>query len=173
MSFGFSIGDFITVGRLISDTVSSLRDSKSEYQRLIDQLLTLQEVLDQVACIDPPDELQITANVINFTSLRCKSVLIDFRDKVKKYDQSLGRKSSASNMKKVERKLRLGTSNNAAEVQKLQQELAGYVGSINVALGLYNMRASALKAKQAQSSGIGLKTEFVIPTGSSRRYKRL
>ena len=92
---------------------------------------------------------------------------------MKKYDQSLGRKSSAGNTKKVERKLRLGTSNNAAEVQKLQQELAGYVGSINVALGLYNMRASALKAKQAQSSGIGLKTEFVIPTGSSRRYKRL
>lgn len=35
MSFGFSIGDFITVGKIISDIISALRDSKSEYQALI------------------------------------------------------------------------------------------------------------------------------------------
>ena len=150
MSFGFSIGDFITVGKLISDIVLILRDSKSEYQHLIDQLLTLQESLDQVACIEPPDELQITANIIKATSLRCKTILTDFRDKLKKYERSLGLNSSAGNLRELERKLRWGTSNNAADVRKLQQELASYVNSINIALGVYNIRVSALEAKQAQ-----------------------
>ena len=150
MSFGFSIGDFITVGRLISDIVLSLRDSRSEYQHLIDQLLTLQEVLNQVACIDPPEELRITANIIKATSLRCETILTNFRDKVKKYDRSLGSNNSAGTVRNVERKLRWGASNKAADVQKLQQELASYVGSINIALGIYNIRVSALEVKQAQ-----------------------
>lgn len=150
MSFGFSIGDFITVGRLISDIVSSLRESKSEYQHLIDQLLTLQEVLDQVAVIDPPEQLQVTGNVIKATSLRCITILTDFRDKVKKYDQSLGSKGRAGNARNIERKIRWGASNKATDVQKLQQELAGYVGSINIALGIYNVKVNALEVKQAQ-----------------------
>jgi len=38
MSFGFSIGDFITIGKIISDIISALRDSKSEYQALTREL---------------------------------------------------------------------------------------------------------------------------------------
>ena len=38
MSFGFSIGDFIAVGKLIVKIVDSLRSSKSEYQELIREL---------------------------------------------------------------------------------------------------------------------------------------
>lgn len=157
MSFGFSIGDFIAVGRLISDIVSSLRNSKSEYQHLIDQLLTLQEVLDQVACIDPPEELRITASVIKGTSLRCETILTDFRNKVKKYDQSLGSKGPAGNARKIEQKLRWGASNKATDVQKLQQELASYVGSINIALGIYTVKVNALEVKQAQEQRAKIK----------------
>ncbi|KAI4131490.1 MAG: hypothetical protein LQ347_002971, partial [Umbilicaria vellea] len=96
------------------------------YQHLVDQLLTLQEVLDQVACIDPPEGLRITANVIK------------------------GSKGPVGNARKIERKLHWGASNKTRDVQKLQQELAGYVGSINIAIGIYNVKVNALEVKQAQ-----------------------
>jgi hypothetical protein len=38
MSFGFSIGDFIAVGKLIVNIVDSLHDAKPEYQELIREL---------------------------------------------------------------------------------------------------------------------------------------
>jgi hypothetical protein len=48
MSFGFSVGDFIAAGKLISDIINSLSDvggSKSEYQELVRELESLQFAL--------------------------------------------------------------------------------------------------------------------------------
>jgi hypothetical protein len=48
MSFGFSVGDFITVANLITDIVGSLKDSgdpKSDYQELVEELENLDRVL--------------------------------------------------------------------------------------------------------------------------------
>ena len=38
MSFGFSVGDFLAVGRLIYDITNALRGSKVEYQELVREL---------------------------------------------------------------------------------------------------------------------------------------
>jgi len=38
MSFGFSVGDFVTVGKVIKQIVESVRDAKSEYQELMVEL---------------------------------------------------------------------------------------------------------------------------------------
>ena len=38
MSFGFSVGDFLAVGRLIHDITNALRGSRAEYQELVREL---------------------------------------------------------------------------------------------------------------------------------------
>ena len=38
MSFGFSVGDFLAVGRLIYDVTNALRGSRAEYQELVREL---------------------------------------------------------------------------------------------------------------------------------------
>ena len=38
MSFGFSVGDFVIVGKLIAKIVEALRGSRSQYQELIREL---------------------------------------------------------------------------------------------------------------------------------------
>ena len=38
MSFGFSVGDFVTVGTLIAKCIDVLRNTPSEYQELIREL---------------------------------------------------------------------------------------------------------------------------------------
>ena len=38
MSFGFSVGDFIAVGKLVFEITDSLRGSSEEYQELVREL---------------------------------------------------------------------------------------------------------------------------------------
>ena len=38
MSFGFAVGDFLAVGRLIYDITNALRGSRAEYQELVREL---------------------------------------------------------------------------------------------------------------------------------------
>jgi hypothetical protein len=49
MSFGFSVGHFVAVGKIISEVFNSLASdgSKAEYQELQRELETLQQILRQ------------------------------------------------------------------------------------------------------------------------------
>lgn len=38
MSFGFAVGDFIEVGKLLYNIIDALRGAKSEYQELVREL---------------------------------------------------------------------------------------------------------------------------------------
>ena len=38
MSFGYSVGDFFAVGRLVYDIIEALRESEPEYQELVREL---------------------------------------------------------------------------------------------------------------------------------------
>ena len=131
----FSTGDFLAICRLIADIDPLLRDSRHDYQQISDQLQVLQTVLAQVAELDPPKEQEIPAAILKNTAMKAKTSLLDFRDRMKRYERSLGRGNSAGKLKDVERKLSWGLSGQAATAEKLQRELNSYVGSINMALG--------------------------------------
>jgi hypothetical protein len=55
MSFGFSVGDFIAVGKLIGEIISSLQTiggAKSEYQELIREFDSLHTALRSLAQLE-------------------------------------------------------------------------------------------------------------------------
>jgi len=87
MSFGFSVGDFITVGRLIRQVISSLRASSiSEYQGLILELYGLQRALDQIERLKCQAGQEAAVNAVKVAALMCQHQLDDFAGKLKKFD---------------------------------------------------------------------------------------
>ena len=154
----FSTGDFLAVCRLIADIDSLLRDSRHDYQQICDQLQVLQTTLGQVAELDPPKEQMVSAAVIQATASKAKKSLVEFKDRMERYEKSLGRGKSAGKLRDVERKLLWGISGQAATAEKLQWELNTYVGSINMALGIYNLNHATLIAKRAEDQRDELQT---------------
>lgn len=48
MSFGFSVGDFIAVAKLIKDISSTIQGASASYQALDLELYSLRRVLDEI-----------------------------------------------------------------------------------------------------------------------------
>jgi hypothetical protein len=94
MSFGFSVGDFITVGSLINTLItclsSSFLSSSSSYQELVLELQLLKTGLGRVEHLKGTPSQQPQVDGIKLAALNCQSILYDFLQKIKKYGASLG-----------------------------------------------------------------------------------
>jgi hypothetical protein len=74
MSFGFSVGDFITAAELIGQVISALREvggSASQYQHLTLKLGFLSRALRDVNRLEDAEGLQATVEAIKTTALSC------------------------------------------------------------------------------------------------------
>ena len=103
MSFGFSVGDFLAVGKLVTDIVSSLKDvggSQNQYRDLICELECLRLALDHVKSLAQTRSSQ-HADAIKYTALSCRRPLEDFLSRINKYDDSLGARPQSTALKAV------------------------------------------------------------------------
>lgn len=138
MSFGFSVGDFITVGRLIEHIVSSLRTSSiAEYRELILELHGLQRALHEIEHLKCHPSQGPAVSGIKVAALMCQYPLDEFSGKLKKFDGLInGNVECMSRMDKVKmwgKKLRWGFCMEE-EVIKLRAYLVAHVGSLNMRL---------------------------------------
>jgi hypothetical protein len=93
MSFGFSVGDFLTVTNLMVNIVSSLRSSggsSSNYQELFRELDLLQRALADIGHLTGRPLEQPSINAIKCSALNCQYVLGEFTGKLRRYEKSLG-----------------------------------------------------------------------------------
>jgi hypothetical protein len=94
MSFGFSIGDFISAAGLIQELItclsSSFLSSSSSYQELVSELQGLKSGLEQIEHLQASGAQQFRIDGIKLAALNCQSILQEFFSKIKKYDTSLG-----------------------------------------------------------------------------------
>ena len=138
MSFGISVGDFITVGRLIQDIVSSLHASSiSEYRELILELHGLQRALNEIEHLKCHPSQELAVNGIKVAALLCQYPLDEFARKLRKFE-SLGldkapRASKIEKMRMWGTKLRWGFCMKE-EVLKVRGYLVAHVGSLNMRL---------------------------------------
>lgn len=142
MSFGYSAGDFFTAVGLIVEVGLALRDaggSAQEYRQVKTELDALKSALEQVANLEPISGLEETVFAIKATASTCQAPLKDFLAGVQHYDASLSNAGSGSVMKDVTYKIRWRVMKKAELVSKLRAELCGYIGSINMLIGLYQM----------------------------------
>ena len=138
MSFGFSIGDFITVGSLIQNIVSSLRASSiSEYRELILELDGLQRALNGIEHLKCRSSQEPAVSSIKVAALACQYPLNEFAGKLKKFDSlftaNAGNLSKTDKLKMWGKKLRWGFCMKE-EVLNLKFYLVVHVGSLNARL---------------------------------------
>ncbi|OCL02273.1 hypothetical protein AOQ84DRAFT_305017 [Glonium stellatum] len=155
MSFGFSIGDFITVSKLISEITNSLKDARgatSEYQGIIRELECLNHALHRL------DKLQLSKRLssdsldsIKYAALSCRRPLEDFLAKIRKYEDSLGLWAKRNIVKGTVDKLKwsfgVGKSD---EIAKLQSYLNVHVGTINILMVEHGLKALDIVAETAE-----------------------
>lgn len=143
MSFGFSVGDFITVGTLIQRIISSLRtSSRSEYQELTLELHGLQQALRHVEHLKCPPSQDPAVNSLKVAALACQYPLSDFAGKLEKFKSlECGKAAKVSKIDRLNiwrRKLQWGFCM-GEEVVKLRAYLMVHVGSLNMRLLTYGL----------------------------------
>jgi hypothetical protein len=163
MSFGFSVGDFVAVGKLICEITSSLQTiggAKSEYQELIrefDSLLTALRSLDQLENkTSTPNKL---LDSIKCAALSCRYPLEDFLAKVKKYEASLGQWRLSHTGKSVTDKLRW-TFGEKDDIRRLKTYLHVHIGTINMLLLEHGLQRMDIQEKKADEEALQVRQQL-------------
>lgn len=136
MSFGFSVGDFIAVSRLIANLVSALRSTSSEeYRDLVSELDSLQETLTRLQNINCTDDQRAEVEALKAAAVSCKSQIDDFATKLEKFESlskgSISGKSKNERAKAYFRKLEWGFTMQD-EVVKMKTRIAAHVGYLDM-----------------------------------------
>jgi DNA repair exonuclease SbcCD ATPase subunit len=175
MSFGFSIGDFIAIGKLVKDISSSLQDvggAKSEYQELLRELECLKQALQHLNKLHNAGPSSPNLDSIKYAALSCRRPLEQFLEKIRKYDKSLCVSGTGGLFKGAVDKVRWGLGQKE-EVRKLQSYLNVHVGTINILLAEFGLEKMDIALNQADKQYSQVKetlnsTRSMIGTISSR-----
>ncbi|KAF7557648.1 hypothetical protein G7Z17_g519 [Cylindrodendrum hubeiense] len=145
MSFGFSVGDFFAVGKLINDISSSIRHASASYQALDIELHTLKRALDEIEHLQCPASQEVALNTVKVTALSCRQSLIDFSSKLKKCDIMNQQKGTSSrrmhSLEKLGRKFEWGLRMEE-EAVRLRAAVVVHVGFLNLRLSWLGLTAS-------------------------------
>jgi len=81
MSFGFSVGDFITTLELVATVIDALRDSgdaSSQNREILRELHSLETALIHVKRLDVADELKAEVIALRQAACQCQKTTEDF-----------------------------------------------------------------------------------------------
>ncbi|KAI1743574.1 hypothetical protein F4680DRAFT_408602 [Xylaria scruposa] len=135
--FGFSVGDFITVGKLIGVLIAELRkngEAAPEYQSLLIELEALDRALRQLQALTPANHELIQLTSIRATALACRRPLQDFLGRISKFESCLGSSSAANNKwNGLHRRMQFRIMFKE-DVEHLRSTLASHVATINLLL---------------------------------------
>lgn len=150
MSFGFSVGDFIAVDRLITQITPSLKasvGSASDYQELQLELSGLQLVLHKVEHLKGSPTQVPAINGIKVAALNCQFVLESFSERLKKYEKSLEYGHSHGWVVDTAKKIKWEVAMKR-EVQDLRAYLVAHTSTLNMRIsteGLYVRNSCSLR----------------------------
>ena len=139
MSFGFSVGDFIAVGKLIIQISSALHESAgatTEYQSLLLRLDSLMETLRLADRSIRGSQLQPSAtNAIVKHLDRCLAHLRKFNTVIEKHRKSLSKGGSGNRFKDSWRKIGWSLFTKE-EIKEIDDALEGDVNFISLMLAM-------------------------------------
>lgn len=153
MSFGFSIGDFIAVGKLVADIISILKDAEGsgrEYQELVRELENLARLLHHIDRLPSSGTPSSVIDTLKSNVSSCKIPLEQIHARIKKYEQSLGSGSHGQGWKAAKEKIQWRMCE-PKELQRYQMYLQIHIGTINgllASLGAEQMALMSLKTEE-------------------------
>jgi hypothetical protein len=164
MSFGFSVGDFFTVGQLIFDITKSLRDTggaRSEYRELIRELETLKNALEHIDTLQQGCEQPATLDSIKYAALSCRQPLEEFLKKIRKYGRSLDVWTKGNIIQSAADKLKW-TFGYKEEVKKLQNYLNLHVGVINMLLTEHGLAKMTIASEKTEADYLHIREKLQV-----------
>ncbi|PQE03553.1 kinetoplast-associated kap protein [Rutstroemia sp. NJR-2017a BVV2] len=177
MSFGFSVGDFITAVNLIAQVFSTLCEaggSASQYQHVASKLGFLDRAIRDVNRLEPVAGLEVTLEAIKTTALSCQVPLLKYLEDIRRSSKSLGAGKSSGVMKDVFLKMKWQVSKKLEAAMRLEAEIVAYLGAINLLLGLYKIKVDTLAEKRARSTFESLTTTIAnLHNQSQTVYKNV
>lgn len=142
MSLGFSLGDVISVLELFERVAREVRQyhgAPRHFQELQAELGLMKSTLSHVLQIQPqsPDE---TASIeqIRAIALHCQQPLLDFMEKLRRREPSLGHFKTASTLATVGARLHWSLVSRA-DVDDLRRVLLSQMLALNVLLGTHQL----------------------------------
>jgi len=142
MSFGFSVGDFITVGNLAIKTYTCLQDSTgsaADYQRLklaSSSLKTTIGFVDKLLTENPGSLSEPLVNATKKHLSECYALLQNFAEITKKYDTSFSTGGSGSKAKDTCRKLKWGSVKH--DTREIFRCLQGHIEAVDTLMSANN-----------------------------------
>lgn len=139
MSFGFSVGDFFAISRLVADIVNSLNDAsgaRPEFRGLLKELHILQELLLRLENFQSSSQSHSpNMHPIEFAALSCRIPLEEFLNKMGKHSNGLVEGARVSSFRGGLDKLKWSFGTGQKEtVAKLQNYLSVHMSTIGVLL---------------------------------------
>ena len=138
--FGFGVGDFIAVIKLITRVAHALKDSggaASEYQAVVQELEYLQTILAHLGTVRFRD-VTSTKPAVRLTLLisACQRPLEEFLERIAHFNDSLNANSQRGFLHKTPRKAQWGAFM-GEEIPKLRAVVAAKVMQVQLVLQLY------------------------------------
>lgn len=180
--FGFSVGDFVTVGKLIGQIVRELREvsrftvddcrrmvdnklkidgAASEYQWIVIELRALQRALDQLQTLQPAKHELLQLTSIRATVLACQRPLRNFLDKISKFERRLGTFNTAgSKWSGFPRRVQFGFLFKE-DIKELRSALASHIGTINVLLMTQSVASISIAEKDRERHASSLENTIL------------
>lgn len=167
MSFGFSVGDFIAVGKLIADITSCLKESggsKSEYCDLVLELECLHKTLLHLDRLPSSQGNSRSVDSIKYAALSCRRPLEEFLGKLKRYEASLGPSTKSSTWKTPVDKVRfhLGARD---EIRKMQSYLSVHAGTLNILLAEHGLESMNIAHEQNGAAHLAIRERLETTNG--------
>ena len=146
VTFG-AVGDIISVCLLVKDLVDALdeaRGSKAEYQAVVRELWILDRALLEIDLLarthgnGATPELRSLCETAQRAATRCKTVVTDFLDRIKRYKVSFEDGGKSNMLKKVAMGVRWRVGEKEA-VDQFRVEIAGTSASLQMLLATANV----------------------------------
>jgi len=163
MSFGFSVGDFVAIGKLVADITSALQSTggaKSEYQELIREFQALEAALRHLDRLEDGGTNSESVKSVKCAALHCRQPLADFLSKIKKYDKSLGIWSRSNVVGKAAADKLRWTFREKEDIKRLQTYLNIHVGTINMQLAELGLERMAMLDKNAEANALQARAQL-------------
>lgn len=152
VGFGFSVGDFIAVLKLVGTVIDALRESSdatTSFRSLIAELYALETALLRVKRLDPDDGQTVNIVALRSAATQCQKSIDDFYQKIQKYQPHLQQQGTNSKVKDAWMKVKWAVCKKD-DVNTFRAEIRGHTGSLEILLLSMSMESTKMQGRKQE-----------------------
>jgi hypothetical protein len=153
VGFGFSVGDFLAVLKLVGAVIDALRESSyasSSFRSLINELYALESALLRVKRLDLDGGHNADKVALRQAASQCQRTIDSFYEKVQKYQPHLQQDGTDSRIKDAWAKIKWAICKKG-DLETFRAEVRGYTSSIEILLLTIQMEATTTYTRKQNS----------------------